>query len=158
MRLFLIRHAATCARTARGDDEARALTPKGARRWRRAVRGLRALRIRFDRLYHGPWRRAVETAELAAKLVDGECVVTSALARAPSPTLLREIEGERVALVGHQPWLGELCALLTLGRAAEGRRFVLGKGTVIELEGQLRAGGMVVRAILPSRVLRSTRR
>jgi phosphohistidine phosphatase len=158
VQLFVIRHAVAVPRDARTPDAARPLTPKGRRRWKRAVRGLERLGVTFDRLYHSPWLRAVETADALADLVDGETVETKELAQRPTPALLTRFEGERVALVGHQPWLGELVGLLVFGEAREGVRLMLKKGSVVSLEGRPRAGGMTIQAILPPRVLRAIAR
>lgn len=155
MQLFVIRHAAAVPRGGRTPDAERRLTPKGRRRWARAVRGLERLGASFDRVYHSPWRRAVESADALADLVEGKTVAMRDLARRPTAALLAKLEGERVALVGHQPWLGELVGLLVFGGAREGARFDLKKGSVVWLEGDRRAGGMTIRAVLPPRVLRA---
>ena len=153
MQLFVIRHAVAVPRNGRTPDAARPLTPKGRKRWKRAVRGLERLEMTFDRLYHSPWLRAVETADALADLVEGKSVVTKELARSPTTRLLEQLEGERVALVGHQPWLGELVGLLVFGDAREGAQLVLEKGSVVCLEGRPRAGGMTLHALLSPDVL-----
>ena len=66
MELFLIRHAIAVPGSMLLADADRPLTPKGRKRFSQAVLGLQHLKVRFDRLYHSPWRRAVETAELLA--------------------------------------------------------------------------------------------
>ena len=76
-------------------DADRPLTPKACRR---AVLGLQCLKVRFDRLYHSPWLRAVETAELLAPVLDGKAVDSAALARAPSQDLLDAL------VVNGWPW------------------------------------------------------
>ncbi len=149
MQLFLIRHAAAVPRRPRLDDADRPLTPKGRRRWHRAVRGLERLGLSFDRLYHSPWLRAVETADALIGVLEGESVVTHELAHSPTPMLLERLEGERVALVGHQPWLGELVSLLLFGHTRHAERFSLKKGAVAWLQGEPRPGGMTLRALLP---------
>jgi phosphohistidine phosphatase len=158
MQLFVIRHAAAAAPRARTVDAARPLTRKGRRRWKRAVRGLEKLGLRFDRVYHSPWLRALETADALAALVDGETVVTKELTHRPTPALLEQLEGDRVALVGHQPWLGELVGLLVFGDARERARLILKEGSVLSLDGKPRPGGMTIRALLPPRVLRTLAR
>jgi phosphohistidine phosphatase len=155
MDLFVIRHAPAVPRSERIDDARRPLTDKGRRQWSLAVRGLDRLGLRFDRVYHSPWLRAVETAEALANLVVNETVVTKGLSRRPTDALLRALRGERVAVVGHQPWLSELVAMLALGRPQDAGRFELRKGAIVRLEGSPRAHGMVVRAILPPKVLRA---
>ena len=155
MQLFVIRHATAVRRGSRTPDAARPLTPRGRRRWKRAVCGLERLGIVFDRLYHSPWLRAVETADALAELVHGDTVVTLELARRPTPALLDHLEGDRVALVGHQPWLGELVGSLVFGDAPDGARLTLEKGAVVWLEGNARPRGMKVRALLQPRTLRA---
>jgi phosphohistidine phosphatase len=155
MELFVIRHAPAVPRSARIEDAKRPLTNEGRRRWRRAVRGLDRLGVRFDRVYHSPWFRAVETVDALADLVVEETVVTKELAKRPTVALLRALRGERIAVVGHQPWLGELVGMLAFGRLEDGAQFGLGKGAIVWLDGDPRPRGMVVRALLPPKVLRS---
>lgn len=165
MQLYLIRHA-TAAEAPEGPlpdglpdgvdpaDAARPLTPRGARRFMAVVRGLGLLGVSFDHLYYSPLRRAVETAELLDELVDGHSFVTPHLAASPTELSLRMYTGERVALVGHQPWLGELLGLLTQGTAPAGDAFLWKKGGVAWLEGILGAGRMTLRGFWAPKVLR----
>ncbi|WP_460170686.1 SixA phosphatase family protein [Thermus sp. FJN-A] len=142
-----------------GSDEARPLSKEGRRRFRRAVRGLGRLGVRLDRLYHSPLLRAVETADLLVDLVGGERAATPLLAQPPDEALLALLEGpgegERVGLVGHEPWLSQLCAWLAVGNRKRASGFVLKKGGVAWLEGEARPGKMRLRALLPPRVLRA---
>jgi phosphohistidine phosphatase len=154
MELFVIRHAIAVPGSMRLADADRPLTPKGRARFSQAVLGLQCLKVRFDRLYHSPWLRAVETAELLAPVLDGKAVDSAALARAPSQDLLDALVGERVALVGHEPWMGELVAWLTTGAPPHGSVFAFKRGGVAWLEGQPQPGRMVLRAFLPPKVLR----
>lgn len=159
--LYVVRHAVAEPAGPGQDDAARPLTADGAREFARAVAGLATLGVRLDLLLHSPALRAVETAELLVPLLerDGETRVTPSLARAPSPELLLEIARGRVALVGHEPWLGELALSLCLGwdpaGGGDGRPIALGKGSVAWLSGEPRAGAMSLRALWPSRALRA---
>jgi phosphohistidine phosphatase len=144
MHLFVIRHAEAVPRSEDVSDALRPLTDHGRRQWRRAVRGLVRLGVYFDRLYHSPWLRAVETADGLVDLVQTESVVTQLLTRRPNRGLMQSLEGERVALVGHQPWLTQLAGLAAFGRPAEGARIDLKKGGVLWLEGEARPGYMVL--------------
>ena len=156
MTVYLIRHGIAEPRGPDLPDPDRALTPKGTRRVRQVARGLRRQGVVLDRLYHSPWRRAVETAELLAPLVAGETVVSPWLAEPPSPALLEHLEGEEVALVGHEPWLSALLAWLVHGGdvpPAEGP-YDLRKGGVAILQGTPAPGQMVLTALLPPRLLR----
>ena len=154
MELFIIRHAIAVPGSRLLADADRPLTPKGRTRFSQAVLGLQRLKVRFDRLYHSPWLRAVETAELLAPVLDGKAVCSPALARAPSQDVLDALDGTRVALVGHEPWMGELVAWLTTGAPPHGSVFAFKRGGVAWLEGQPQPGQMVSQAFLPPKVLR----
>jgi phosphohistidine phosphatase len=154
MELFVIRHAIAVPGSMRLADADRPLSPQGRERFSQAVLGLQRLKVRFDRLYHSPWLRAVETAELLAPVLDGKAVGSAALAQAPSQDLLEALVGERVALVGHEPWMGELVVWLTTGALPDGSVFAFKRGGVAWLEGQPKPGHMVLQAFLPPKVLR----
>jgi len=154
MELFLIRHGIAVPGSASLADADRPLTPQGRQRFAQAVVGLQRLGVRLDRLYHSPWLRAVETAALLRPILRGEAVSSAALARPPSQNLWQEIAGTHVALVGHQPWLGELVTALLTGGQADGHVFAFKRGGVAWLEGQPQPGQMALRAFLPPKVLR----
>ena len=165
MELFLVRHAtALPLPEGAGEeaDDARPLTPKGVRRFRKVVRGLAALGVELDLILTSPKRRALETAELLAHLLQGEVRVSPHLAEPPGEELLAEIPQEgRVALVGHEPYLSALLARLLFGDLLGGSvrdilegRFVLKKGGVAWLEGTPRPGGMALKALFPPKVFR----
>src|SRR5215470_7935206 len=154
MELFVIRHGIAVPGSMLLADADRPLTPKGRKRLSEEVLGLQCLKVRLDRLYHSPWLRAVETAELLAPVLDGKAVCSPALARAPSQELLEALVGERVAVVGHEPWMGELVAWLTTGAPLHGSVFAFKRGGVAWLEGQPQPGQMVLQAFLPPKVLR----
>src|SRR5919197_1516290 len=149
MELFVIRHAIAVPGSMLLADADRPLSPKGRKRFSQAVLGLQCLKVRFDRLYHSPWIRAVDTAELLAPVLDGTAVCSPALARAPSQDMLDALVGARVALVGHEPWMGELVAWVATGALLHGSAFAFKRGGVAWLEGQPQPGRMVLQAFLP---------
>ena len=151
MKLTLIRHALAEDGT---DDAARPLSHKGRRRFARSVKTLGALGLRFDRVLHSPKLRAVETAELLAPLCDGEMKATSLLARTPGVELWELLDGEHLAVVGHEPHLSALLSWLVTGDDSGGSSYELKKGAVAQLEGDPGPGGMRLLSILPPRVLR----
>lgn len=154
--LFLIRHAiAHPARPGQPDAE-RALTEEGRARMLEVARGLIALGIEFDELAHSPLLRAVETAEVLAELAGGRTRVDPGLAEPPGAALLERIAAERVCLVGHEPWMSALLALL-LGAPSAVAALGLKKGGLAWLEGEPIPGGMRLRAFLPPRVTRRIR-
>jgi phosphohistidine phosphatase len=162
MDLLVIRHAIAVERAEGTDDHARPLTAKGIKRMKAAVRGLDNLGLEMACVLHSPWQRAVETAELLEPVVRGRVadalVPTEHLTGSPRSELLAQIaeHGVRgsVAVVGHEPWLGELIALLTFGDSRVGESIPLKKGGVAWLEGTAAPGGMTLRALLPPRLLR----
>ena len=159
MELLVIRHAIAVERSPEIDDAERQLTDRGRRRFRQVVRGLRTLDLRVDRILSSPWRRAAETADLALSLLrsGGSIEACAALTQSPRAELLSTIAATavpRVGVIGHEPWLGELIALLTTGEPRHGETLTLKKGGVALLEGAATPGGMKLRALLPPRVLR----
>jgi phosphohistidine phosphatase len=162
--LLVIRHAIAAPREDYpGDDAARPLTTKGSRRFKRVVRGLDALGVELACVLHSPWRRAVETARLMGPIVHGSLDralrATDRLIAPPSSELYGEIAAAgadgAVAVIGHEPWLGELIATLCFADARRGEQVPLRKGGVAWLEGTASPGGMVLRALLPPKVLRA---
>jgi phosphohistidine phosphatase len=156
MELALVRHAPAVPRASGNgtDDGARPLTRDGRRRFRRARTGLERMELRFDRLLHSPLLRAVETAEILVPLVDGPISAEPLLATTPSDALLARIRGERPALVGHQPWLGELLSWLVFGDPSHGSAWQWKKGGVAFLTGDPQPGGMQLSRFLTPGVLR----
>jgi phosphohistidine phosphatase len=159
MELVVIRHAIAVERSPEMVDAERPLTERGRRRFKLVVGGLGALDLRIDRILSSPWRRAAETADLALPLLraGGSASVCAHLTQAPRSELLSAIAEAAVprgAVIGHEPWLGELIALLTTGEPRHGETIPLKKGGVAILEGAATPGGMSLGALLPPKVLR----
>ncbi len=156
---LIVRHARAEAPELASDDRRRALTPEGRARFAECVAGLLELGARCDRIYFSPWLRAQETAELMRPLLTpkGEFVSTIELARSPSELLLEELHGKRIALVGHEPWVSELCAWLVGGWPEDCGGFPFKKGAVAWLEGEREPGRARLMSFLPPRVLRRLR-
>lgn len=118
--LYLVRHAMAEPRgSAWPDDSKRPLTKQGKARFRDVVRGLRRVGIEIDLVLTSPFVRARQTAKLLASGLRGGPSVTlvSALAPGRPPTEVAAVlrhhrKARRIALVGHQPDLGELAAWL----------------------------------------------
>lgn len=155
MQLHLVRHAIAADAVPDRPDASRPLTDKGAHKFAAEVRGAKRLGWRFDRVYHSPLLRAVQTAELMRPLVAASALrVLPDLARAPDVELLAHIEGERVALVGHEPYLSALLAWLLTGELEGGERFAFKKGGIAIVDGVLRPGAMTLQAMIPPKLLR----
>lgn len=160
MHLFVIRHAIAEDAAPGQDDASRELTPEGAKKLRKVVKGLRALDISFDRVLSSPFVRAIETAKALAPLTDGDAIITDLLTQTPKAELLAMIaeRNEDTAVVGHEPWLGELIAWLAFGDTKHGDALMLKKAGVVWLEGSAVPGGMQIRAFVPPSFVRAVRR
>jgi phosphohistidine phosphatase len=165
MDLFLVRHGIAEESAGSDGDARRALTEEGRKRLRREVEGLERLGVRFDRVLHSPLLRAQETAELLEPVCDGEMEVARELADVPSTELFDRVRAttfEKVALVGHEPWLSELLAWLVLGRDGNDGRarggFDVQKGGVVHVTGTVQPGAMKLVAFYPPSALRKLAR
>src|SRR5215831_8942870 len=124
MDLYIIRHGLAHPLGQKNDftDEKRTLTAQGRDRIREVAKGLRKLEVRPEMVLTSPLARAQETAELVADQlgVDKQMLVTTENL-APGSTfeeLLAEIKEkhvESIALIGHEPDLGELAGFLIAG-------------------------------------------
>lgn len=158
MTLYLIRHAIAEEHPSQphlGDD-GRILTAVGREKFAHQVIGLRRLEMTFARVVHSPKLRAVETAQLLSPL-SSTTESLPWLGLPPGPELLNWLANQpdsSIALVGHQPWLGQLCAWLVTGNPGQDAAFPFKKGGVSILEGNPQPGQMQLTAVLPPRVLR----
>jgi phosphohistidine phosphatase len=120
LELYIIRHGVAAERGKEwADDSKRPLTPDGIARLRREARALNALGIGFDQIVSSPLVRTRQTADVFAEELKGKppVVTTDALAPAGTPAgviqeLVKHVRKARLALVGHEPNLGELAAEL----------------------------------------------
>lgn len=160
MRLLIIRHAIAVPRGEPGIPDAdRRLTEKGRRRFEEVAAGLVRILQRPDRILTSPLRRAVETAAILSRAWEGpEPEETEALAGGSLEAIARDLsrfsEEETVALVGHEPWLSDLVGHLVGAASGEGILFKKGGAALLEIEGSLSSGGVLLWH-LPPRILRS---
>jgi phosphohistidine phosphatase len=117
-RLYLIRHAIAHERGDKWpDDTRRPLTQQGIARMRVTAQGLVALRVRLDAVITSPFTRAQQTAEIVAKAFESKPPIMVMPALAPGGSAARVAEAlasqhkaHEIALVGHEPDLGELAS------------------------------------------------
>jgi phosphohistidine phosphatase len=118
--LYIVRHAIAAERgEAWPDDDKRPLTEKGVVRFKDGLAGLTWLDAAVDEIFTSPLVRAKQTADLLAAGVPGKPAVKLLAALAPGhgseevvAQLARAAKRRRIALVGHEPGLGELAAHL----------------------------------------------
>jgi phosphohistidine phosphatase len=162
--LYLVRHAIAADRGSEWpDDSKRPLTERGMNRFKDAVKGLRRLDVAVDEIFTSPLVRARQTAEILAAGLDGKPPIKVLDALAPGHTsasvmaqLARVAKRRRIALVGHEPDLGELAAHLI----GAGRALAFKKGGICRIDlGSLtskRAASLTW--FLPPNVLRQVKR
>ncbi len=161
MQLLVVRHgiAEDQETWAPRDDKLRPLTDEGKKKMKEAAKGLRSLVPRLDVLATSPLTRAVQTAALLAKVYDrSDAIPVDALAPGQRPPVVAswlrtQAVQKTVALVGHEPGLGDLTTWLTTG---DERSFLeLGKGgaCLLDLGEHIDAGeAMLVWALRPSQL------
>lgn len=119
MKLYVVRHAEAVDKTAGVPDAVRYLTPEGRAFFRKTARRMAGLKASPGIIFTSPLVRAVQTAEILAGETgfSGPLVATDKLspgfAREDLRSLLAKSEGAKeVAIVGHEPDLGDLVASL----------------------------------------------
>lgn len=118
--LYLVRHAVAADRGPEFPDDAkRPLTEEGIARFEEVAAGLVAMGVEIEAVFTSPFVRARQTADLLAGAYKRPPRVTplDALAVGRRPADIVESLGKvakrrAVALVGHEPLLGELTAQL----------------------------------------------
>jgi phosphohistidine phosphatase len=120
LELYLIRHGIAEERGDKWpDDSKRPLTPGGISKLRKEARGLGALGDGFEQIVSSPLVRTRQTADVFSEVLKNKPPVVTADALAPAGTpaaviqeITKHVRKARVALVGHEPNLGELAAQL----------------------------------------------
>jgi len=158
--LYLIRHGVAAERgDSYPDDTKRPLTSEGIQKLRREGKALVALDITFDAILTSPLVRARQTAEALAAAFRESPPIVVVQALAPGGThnaivdeLSKQHRRQRVAIVGHEPGLGELAArLIGLRRPLE---FKKGAICRIDVAALPPAGPGELRWFLTPRILR----
>ena len=158
MLLLLLRHAVAADRDAERypDDSVRPLVRKGEKIQRAVSKDLRKRKLAPKRVLSSPWKRAWQTAKI---LVDETGsprkarISCPALAGPPDIGALAEAVGapqpeEIVAMVGHDPWIGELAGVLLTGQP-DGLRIDFPKSGVMGIDlTEFVPGGGTLRCFL----------
>ena len=128
MNLYLLRHGIAAEPGVAGfqPDSERPLTAKGENRLHIAAKAMAKMDLSFDLILSSPFLRAKQTAEIIAKRfkLRKKLACSDDLTPTGNPRLLIQQlnrlrpEPENVLLVGHEPYLGKLVALLAAGNTS----------------------------------------
>jgi len=159
--LYLIRHGLAAERGENyPDDSKRPLTSRGIQRLKQEGKALVALDVVIDVILTSPLVRTRQTAETLAASFREAPPIVNAPGLAPTGThnsIMEELAKQshrrkRIALVGHEPSIGELAArLLGLRKALEFKKGAIARIDVTALP---MAGPGQLRWFLPPRILR----
>ena len=160
--LYLIRHGVAEERgPAWPDDAERPLTDQGMSRLRKEARGLSRIGVSFDVMLTSPLVRARQTAEIIAAafdprphLVNVDSLAPGAAAQALVTELEKHARRRRIALVGHEPGIGELAARLIGTR----RPIEFKKGSVCRIDVDELSGPGALQWLATPRMLRALRK
>lgn len=159
--LFLVRHAIAAERGPNyPDDRERPLTSEGIARFKAAIEGLKSLDVKIELVLTSPLVRASHTAELLAAGIGGKPRIEPLEALGPGGRMTQVLDAvakfskrtKHIAVIGHEPDLGELAARLLRARGTI--EFKKGAVCCIELDGAMPAGPGTLRWLIPPRALR----
>jgi phosphohistidine phosphatase len=154
MQLLVIRHAIAMeredfAKSGRPDSD-RPLTDTGRRRMRKNARGLQRIAPRPDLIATSPWLRAADTARVIAETLGVEHMETidemtpDHHPRDLAAWLNAHADIATVAVVGHEPHLGELVSWL-LGSRDSHVEFKKGGACLLRIDDEVGAGTAVLQ-------------
>ena len=138
LELYLIRHGVAAERGEDfPDDSKRPLTNAGISRLRKEAKALDALGVAIDHIITSPLVRTKQTADILAESLKSKPSVSQSDALAPAGTstavvqeLAKHMRKGRIALVGHEPNVGELAARLIGARMP----FEFKKGAICRID------------------------
>ncbi len=140
MEVYLIRHGIAAERGTYSSDSARPLTDRGISKTNLVAKRCRSIGLKFDLIQTSPLVRAEQTAEILREADLGSQVECRDFL-APGGDIkqwlqwfksLKKPDSYRLALVGHQPDLGNWAELLVWGSDQE--KLILKKAGIIGLK------------------------
>jgi phosphohistidine phosphatase len=142
------------------DDKLRPLTKEGIRSTRRAAKGLAGLYSTLDKIVTSPATRAYATAEIFRNELEVKAELESWSELEPDgaagPILerLQRLSRKRsIALVGHEPTLGELLGLSVTGESVPIARFSKAGAALITFPEEPRPGAAEIVWVLTRKQL-----
>lgn len=141
MELYLIRHGIAADKADYDNDEERPLTEEGRKKTKNVAQQIHARKLHFDLILTSPLLRARETAKILQD-INLSSVVEEFPPLAPDGNIEEWVSwlqqrrqtttDQSLALVGHQPDLGNWAEILVWGKAQE--KLVLKKAGIIGLK------------------------
>jgi phosphohistidine phosphatase len=140
--LYLVRHGVAVSHGSPGisSDAERGLSNKGIVKVRRNARALACIGVEMDEIWTSPLIRARQTADLLAEGLQitapvrvVEYLQPEGKFEALTSELEQHLEQAGIALVGHEPYLGELATYLLTGVRSSSFRFKKGGVACIEV-------------------------
>lgn len=148
MNLYIMRHGIAWDHGEwDGRDDERPLTDEGIARTRKVLAKLAGCEgLTVDAIWSSPFRRALQTAELAGEALGLKVKIVDQLeCGANLSSLMRLTKNEplppRLMLVGHEPDCGELVAELV---GDESKSYAFKRAGVALLSGDFKPGGMTL--------------
>jgi phosphohistidine phosphatase len=169
MDLLIVRHAIAFNRNPKRwrDDSERPLSPEGMVRARKAAAGLKQIAEKPQCVLSSPLVRAQQTATILAESAGWPKAVECAalVPDAPPEEVFAALASRKekvIAVVGHQPGLGQLLAACLPAQARGGASpgaFELKKMGValVSFSGAPRAGSGMLQWLVPPRILRAAK-
>ena len=162
--LYLIRHGLAEPRgEAWPDDTKRPLTEDGISRLRRSARALARLGVSIDVVLTSPFVRTRQTADIVAagfsprpSVVNLDALVPGGVPAALGAELEKHARRPNIAVVGHEPGIGELAAWLIGTRHP--LEFKKGGVCRIDLDSLPPRGAGTLRWFLSPKILKSLRK
>ncbi len=162
MDLILVRHAIAFERDSKRwpDDSKRPLTPMGVERFEQSASGLRRVAAAVDVVLSSPFARAKHTARILEdvagwpKSVDCPVLEPSNDPASVVAFLQQNHDKGVIALVGHEPLLGELAGALLCGTGAPAQPFKKGGAACFRSDHEVLEGGMSLLWWLPPTLTR----
>jgi phosphohistidine phosphatase len=140
MEIYILRHGIAEEGQAGQPDPERALTPEGKKKLRNVLRAAAKADVAPSLILTSPYRRALQTAQIAAEVLNysGELLRTKALEPGSDPRAVWEEirvhkDEANILLAGHEPLFSRLTAYL-LGSASLQIEFKKGAIACVEVD------------------------
>jgi len=126
LEVYLLRHGIAEEGLSGGSDSMRALVPEGRRKLRDVLKVAKAARVKPGLIVSSPYRRARQSAEIAAdvlgytkQIIESETLLPSGSPAAVWDEIRAHRDEESILLVGHEPLFSQTTAHLLASPAMQ---------------------------------------